>query len=75
MIKKGPEAVAQWFVLSTSDHEMYGSNPVSCCLDLGETTRTKDDENVTSSSTMLKRLVIDNEIQGLNPVSSCPEIR
>ncbi len=49
-------------------------NPISICADLGERTRIKDDENVTSSSTMLKRLVIDNEIQRLNPVSSCPEL-
>ncbi len=49
-------------ILSTIDHVIYGLNPVSCCPELGESTRIKDDENVTSSSTMLKRWDIDHEI-------------
>ncbi len=49
--------------------------PVSCCPELGESTRIKADEYVMSNSTKLKRWAIDHEIQGLNPVSCCPELR
>ncbi len=66
--------MAQCFLLSTIYHEIYGSNPVSCCPDLGESTRIKDDENVTNSSTMLKHWAIDHEIQGSNSVSYSPEL-
>jgi hypothetical protein len=31
-------------VLSTIDHKIYGSKPVSCCPDLGESTRIKADK-------------------------------
>jgi hypothetical protein len=31
-------------MLSTFDHEMYGSNPVSCCPELEGNTIIKDDK-------------------------------
>jgi hypothetical protein len=75
MIRKISSVSGTMFVLSTIYHEIYGSNPVSCCPDLGESTRIKDVEKMANGSTMVEHSTTHHEIFDLNPASYCLELR